>query len=212
MTTRATRCAAPPSNVRTREVRWPSIRIKGAFARTPLGCILRLQLAHLDERRREEQVDVHAKRFQVCSCVQDATALHASCGKVLADAGRESSQVVLIRELLEGAEGDKHPCKRIRVEVSRMLGHESGPASEHSEIRLYYGCCVGRVQQIQFAVDPAAGLFNRATEATVSAAGPGRCSDSRWCVFLQGEEMQLSVRSGVAGGAGLSLGCLTVCP
>lgn len=33
-----------------------------------------------------------------------------------------------------------------------------------------------------------------------------------WWRFLQGEEMQLGRRSGTAGGAGLSLGCLTACP
>jgi len=83
------------------------------------------------------------KGFKSVPCVQDATALHASCGKVLADAGRESSQVMLIRKLLEGAEGDKHPCKRIRVEVSRMLGHESGPANEQSIIKLHDDCLRG---------------------------------------------------------------------
>lgn len=66
------------------------------------------------------------KKFQVCVCVQDATVLHAYQGKACADSSRKSIHFATNRKLLEGAEGDKHPCPRIRVEVSRMLGHESG--------------------------------------------------------------------------------------
>ena len=61
----------------------------------------------------------------------------------------------------------------------------------------------------QSAATSTAGPLNR---GTLSTAGPAARLDSRWCVFLQGEEMQLSIRLGAAGGAGLSLGCLTVCP
>lgn len=61
----------------------------------------------------------------------------------------------------------------------------------------------------QSAATSTAGLLNR---ATLSTAGPAARLDSRWCVFLQGEEMQLSVRLGVAGGAGLSLGVSRFAP
>lgn len=67
-----------------------------------------------------EPNDVHAKRFQVCFCVQDATVLHARTGKAFALSRREAGQSAMSRELMEGAEGDKDPCSRIRVEVSRM--------------------------------------------------------------------------------------------
>lgn len=46
----------------------------------------------------------------------------------------------------------------------------------------------------------------------LSTAGPGGRPDSQWRVFLQGEDMQLSVRLGVAGGAGLSLGVSLFAP
>ena len=145
---------------------------------------------------------MHTQRFQVSSCVQDATVLHASCGKVSADTGRDSSQVVLIRELLEGAEDDKHPCKRIRVEVSRMLGHESDPANDRSKTKLHDGCCGGRVPEVQFAVDPqldCSTVPQRPSSAQL-AQDDAPTVDG---VFLQGEEMQLGIRSDVAGGAGL---------
>jgi hypothetical protein len=57
------------------------------------------------------------KEFQLAFSVRDATVLHACSGKIM-DSSRESGPVVLIRELLGEAEGDKHPCARIRVQVS----------------------------------------------------------------------------------------------
>lgn len=109
------------------------IWIKGAFASTPLRRILGPRLAHTDEGRREKDFDAHAKEFQLAFCVRDATVLHAYSGKVFMDSSRESWPIALIRELLEGAESDKHPCKRIRVRVSRMLGHDSGADIEFSK-------------------------------------------------------------------------------
>lgn len=37
---------------------------------------------------KREAVDVHAKRFQLCLCVHDATVLHTYTGKAFARSGR----------------------------------------------------------------------------------------------------------------------------
>jgi hypothetical protein len=66
------------------------------------------------------------KEFQLAFSVRDATVLHARSGKDFMDSSKESGLVVLIRELLGEAEGDKQPCTRIRVQVSRKLGCDSG--------------------------------------------------------------------------------------
>lgn len=62
----------------------------------------------------------------------------------------------------------------------------------------------------QFALDPATGMFNNTTLSAIGSSGT--YSKTKDCELLQGEKMQLKVRPGMAGGAGLSLGCLSVCP
>ena len=79
------------------------------------------------------------KDISTCMCKVSGVLLCSRCHcapclnrQSLEDSSRESSPLGLIRELLEGAEGDKHPCSRIRVEVSRMLGHDSGAEVDNS--------------------------------------------------------------------------------
>lgn len=150
------------------------------------------------------------KEFQLTFSVRDATVLHARSGKIFMDSSRESGLVVLIHELLGEAEGDKHTPARAFV----FQFHESWAAirallwdSRNKPIR--WLLIRRSFSSGQSAATSTAGLLNR---ATLSTAGPAARLDSRWCVFLQGEEMQLSVRLGVAGGAGLSLGVSRFAP